>query len=374
MHLSFRAKGFALMARFPLVLCWKHKSLLGAVALAFSGMTAPAALAGDDLTLLEWAGYDDQGLHKTYLDKYGASPKYSFFVDEEEAFQKVRSGFKADMMHPCAQTLPKWEDAGLYKPIDTSRLKNWDKLLPMFREVPGAQKDGKVWFVPADWGNTGLNYLIDTVPEADVQSLQVFVDPKYKGKVTIGDNVDDAFGLGLLATGTKAWANVTEEQVDKAAAWLRLAHKNVRFYWTDYSALVQSMASKEVLISWSWNDTATKLAEAGVKARMNRDAKEGAITFVCGFSMLKDAPGSEDKAYDYINAWLEDQSATYILTTWGYGHANTGAFQGVDAAKLQEKGFANVDAMLAKTLFQAGTNQKMHDKMIAEFEKIKAGY
>ena len=36
----------------------------------------------------------------------------------------------------------------------------------------------------------------------------------------------------------------------------------------------------------------------------------------------EDAPGSEQKAYDFIDAWLADSSAEYILTEWGYGHSN----------------------------------------------------
>jgi spermidine/putrescine transport system substrate-binding protein len=334
---------------------------------------SPSAQAADDLTLFEWSGYDDADLHRGFTEKYGASPQYSFFVDEEEAFQKVRAGFKPDMMHPCAQTLPKWKDAGLYKPIDVSRIKTWGQLEGRFKELPGVQSDGKVWFVPADWGNTGLTYRVDDVPEADVATLQVFTDPKYKGKVTIGDNVDDAYGLALLATGTKDWANVTQAQFEAASAWLRKVHPNLRFYWTDYSALVQSMAAKEVLIAWSWNDLSTKLTEQKINARMNRDTKEGIITFVCGFSMMKDAPGSEEKAYDYINSWMEDRSAKHILASWGYGHANVVAFKD-DQSMLKEKGFADIEGMIAKSLFQAGTNKDIHQKMVAEFEKIKAGY
>ena len=55
---------------------------------------------------------------------------FAFFGDEEEAFQKLRTGFKADVAHPCSQSVVKWRDAGLLKPLDTSRIPEWDNILP----------------------------------------------------------------------------------------------------------------------------------------------------------------------------------------------------------------------------------------------------
>ena len=53
----------------------------------------------------------------------------TFFADEEEAFQKIRTGFRADLAHPCSQSAVKWRKAGIIEPIDTSRLKNWSKVI-----------------------------------------------------------------------------------------------------------------------------------------------------------------------------------------------------------------------------------------------------
>lgn len=349
--------------------------LAAAAALATSvASVANVAWAGDGLTLFEWSGYEDPGFHKPYTAKYGGEPDYAFYGDEEEAFQKLRQGFKADLTHPCAQSMRKWEDADLLKPIDPKRITNWDKLMPELRELPYLQKDGKVWMVPMDWGNTGLSYRTDLVPEGDASTLQIFVDPKYKGKISIGDNVDDAYALAFLATGTKDWTKATDAQLQAASDWLRKVHPNVRFYWSDYSTLIQSMASGEIQVAWSWNDTPTKLQEQGIKAVMNKKAKEGVSTWVCGFSMPKSGEGSEDKAYDYINAMLADESAAYMLTAWGYGHSNKSALENATAETLKAKGFDDFKSFLSNSLFQIPPDPALREKMIAEFEKIKAGH
>ena len=41
---------------------------------------------------------------------------------------------------------------------------------------------------------------------------------------------------------------------------------------------------------------------------------------------------------------------------------------------LQEKGYADVQKFVDKTLFQAPVPTELKQKMIAEFEKIKAGF
>jgi spermidine/putrescine-binding protein len=102
---------------------------------------------------------------------------------------------------------------------------------------------------------------------------------------------------------------VTDEQFAAAAAWLRTAHQNVRAYWADPSELAQLMATGEVQVAWSWNDSIALMRAEGFPVGFQRQAKEGASSWFCGYVNFKDAPGSEDKAYDFINAWLEHGSA-----------------------------------------------------------------
>ncbi len=167
-----------------------------------AALLATTALAQDaELTVFDWAGYEDPEFYTAYTDKHGDAPTFAFFGDEEEAFQKLRSGFKADAAHPCSQSVPKWMEAGLLEPLDTSKIDRWDDLNEEFREIEAYKKDGEYYFVPVDWGNTGLTYNTEMLSEDQVKSLQIFADPSMAGKVSIGDSVDDAYALGFLATG-----------------------------------------------------------------------------------------------------------------------------------------------------------------------------
>lgn len=348
-------------------------SMLGSAAVLALAV-GTAAAADPELTIFDWAGYEDPAFHESYTEKHSVSPTFSFFGDEEEAFQKLRAGFKADIGHPCSQSVVKWREAGLLKPLDTSRIEAWDDLNPGLRDMPGFSEDGKAYFVPIDWGNTALTYRTDLVPEEDVQSLQVFTDPKYQGRISIGDNVDDAYALASLAVGVKDWRTLTDAQFEAASDFLRKVHENVRVYWQDGASLAQLIASGEVVIAWSWNETAVSMQAEGHPVAMKRDTKEGLSTWVCGYSLLAGGEGNEDKAYDFLNAWLEARSANFLVENWGYGHANQTAMDAMDQATLASMGYDNVDQFRANTLWQGPLPFELREKMIAEFEKIKAGF
>ncbi|ESY13033.1 ABC transporter substrate-binding protein [Mesorhizobium sp. C386A] len=355
----------------------RRLTLTLALTATLAASAAALAVAADkDLIVFDWSGYEDPSFHPRYVEKNGDSPTFAFFGDEDEAFEKVRSGFKADLGHPCSQSVTKRREAGLLQPLDTSKITGWKDLNPgiMAMKDLATTSDGKAWFMPWDWGNTQLTYNSDKIDAKDVQSLKAFADPKFKGRVSIGDNVDDAYALASLAIGLKDWTKMTDDQFKQASDFLRQVHKNVRSYWTDTTDVVQLLSGGEVDLAWAWNDATVQSVAAGVPIKSKKDTDEGISTWVCGYVLFKDAPGNVDKAYDYLNAINDPETAKVLVKDWGYGQANAKGMAGVDPAILKEKGYDDVQKFVDKTLFQSPVPSSLKLKMIAEFEKIKAGY
>ena len=166
----------------------RRLTLTLALAGSLAASVAALAIAADsELIVFDWSGYEDPSFHQKYLDKNGDSPTFAFFGDEDEAFEKIRSGFKADLGHPCSQSVVKWREAGLLQPLDTSKITDWNSLNPgiMAMKDLATTADGKAWFMPWDWGNTLVTYNTEKVDEKDVQSLKAFADPKFEGRVSI---------------------------------------------------------------------------------------------------------------------------------------------------------------------------------------------
>lgn len=349
------------------------KQICSLMALTTAGaFAASAAMA--DLVVFDWAGYEDPAFFKGYVEEHGEVPTFAFFGDEEEAFQKLRAGFKADLAHPCSQSVVKWRDAGLIEPIDTSRITEWDNVIEGFRDMPGFYDGENHYVLPIDWGATAMTYRTDLLSEEEAATLQTFADPKWQGRVSIGDNVDDAYALAFLAIGVTDWTKATDEEFQAASDFLRKVHKNVRTYWQDGATLAQLMSSGEVALAWAWNETAVQLKAEGHPVEMKRDTKEGASTWVCGYVNLVGGEGSEDQMYDFLNAWMEPRSADYLVSAWGYGHSNGAAMREIDAEILTASGFDDLDSFKKNTLWQAPVPAELREKMIAEFERIKAGF
>ena len=164
-----------------------------ALAVGVYFLRQPGGDADRPVTLFQWEDYTDQAFLAEYQTTRREKPQTAIFADEDEAFAKMRAGFKPDVMGPCYYEFPRWREAGLLKPIDTARLKNWNKISATLRTLPGIDAgNGRVWFVPHYWGNTSITIRTDLAPEyAQSQSWEILFDPKYKGRIAVLDGVDD---------------------------------------------------------------------------------------------------------------------------------------------------------------------------------------
>lgn len=337
---------------------------------AATALALPSAAQDRDLLVFDYAGFEDPAFHSNYIEAHGASPSFTFFGDEEEALQKVVSGFRADVSQVCAGSVTKWIDAGIIEPWDISKLPEFGNLDANLTGQDIAAAASDTYFVPTYWGSTAIAYNADQVPAEAVASLDVFRNPAFAGRMTIPDNVDDAWALAYLATGTTNWQEATDAQFEAAAAWLREVHENLRTYWVDPAELSQLMATGEILVSWAWNETVPTLADMGFPIGFQREPAEGSSVWLCGYVNLNVGSGVEEKAYDYLNAVL-DPSSTGALLESGYGHANAAAMAAQTVVDLDDVGLG---AISAPVLAQLPMSTAQREKHAAAFERIKAGF
>lgn len=350
-----------------------HRALASAgLAAVTVSLPMRAARAEEQAIYFTWSGYDDPALHKKYAAKYGALPGFSLFGDEEEAFQKVRAGFRPDVAHPCHGSILRWIDAGLITPIDTSRLSNWDGVFPKLKTLTEAQIDGKQWFVPFDWGNTSITYrtdLVDPKYEKD-PTWGLLWDERYKGRLSVIDGVEDLVPVTAIYAGIKNPFDMSDEDLSKVKALLVKQKPLLRFYSADMTTMEQSLASGELVAAMTWNDAPVALKKQGLPVKFMHP-KEGMLTWVCGLVLLKEAP-HPDKAYDLIDSLLDPSAGKFLIEEDGYGHSNARSFELVSDEKLQELGLPRDPTALLENGFFLET-LKNKEKIVRMFEDVKAG-
>ena len=165
---------------------------LGAAGLTALAMPLSPARAATDLTLFEWNGYELPEFHPEYTARYGGEPEVSYFADEEEALQKMRAGFNVDLSHPCTASVGRWRDAGIIKPIDTTRIARWDEIIPDLFKPKGLVHEGQNYFMPWDFGYSAIGYNPAIIDVAD-PTFEIMVDPRFAGRVSM-----NAAGAGIV--------------------------------------------------------------------------------------------------------------------------------------------------------------------------------
>ncbi|MEM7121892.1 MAG: extracellular solute-binding protein [Pseudomonadota bacterium] len=356
-----------------------HKTL-GAAGLALAGTTTMAGSAfaqntnPADLVVFEWAGYELPEFFPAYVEKFGTEPTFSLFAEEEEALQKLRSGFPTDISHPCSGSVARWNDSGAIRPIDISKIDAWDDIFPTTKEIRGVQIDGEYYFMPWDWGNSSILYRPDLLPlTPEEESYDVLLRPELQGKIAMFDSVDSTFAVGGLLAGADDIFAMTDEEIEAATQIVRQLHGNVRYYWASPTEFEQSMAAGEVVAAWSWNSSIIELKNQGIDVKF-MNPKEGIMTWICGFTVMTSGDSADDLIYDYLNATMEPRAGQYLIEAYGYGHSNEKTYELVDEEILESLGIVDPVALMAQGNFYDEIPPDIREKMIIKFDEVKAGF
>jgi spermidine/putrescine-binding protein len=337
-----------------------------------SPMLPGSASAAPNVTVFEWAGYEAENLHTEFSQKHGGSPSFSLYSEEEEAFQKLKSGFKVDLSHPCTLSLRRWRDAGLIKPIDTSRIPRWKDIPAAMLDFQGIKFEDKYWMVPMDWGNSTVLYREDELPDAQ-QSYKLLLEDRLKGRVSIIDSVDEVFCFAAGVVGLKSHLNLTDDEIKACTDVLRALNKQIRFFWPDATTLQQALVSKEVVAAWAWTDTYFTLKGQGEPIKF-MFPEEGLSSWVCGLAMNVGGAGDEAQVYDYLNAILSPETGKILIDDWGYGHANGESYKLATSELAKGLGITgDVKKFIEGTRFQGEIEPQTREKMIKVWDEVKLG-
>lgn len=333
-----------------------------------------AAAAGGQGTFFTWGGYDIPELFVPYQEKHGELPNFAIFGGSEEALTKMRGGYVVDVSHPCNSGLPRWVQSGLFQRIDTSRLSNWPNVMPELVDLAGNEPSGnEVWLAPFDWGQTSITYRTDLFELEGEESWDMLWDKRYSGRLGSLASGGDAWWCGAIKAGVPMNEIHTDEAFDKIAAVMREQRPLIRTYTDDTTTLEQALSSGEMVAAMTWNSSATLLKSEGVPVKFAK-VKEGALTWVCGLMIHKDAPNL-DSAYEIIDSLLSVESGKFMINDYGYGHSNAKSFDAFDAETLASLGLSKTPAdILAAGHFQVPQSQEWETKMNTLFEEIKSGF
>jgi putative spermidine/putrescine transport system substrate-binding protein len=281
-------------------------------------------------------------------------------VKEDLGFTLQMTALDSDAVSQRAVTQPKSYDiadieywickkvfpAGVMQPMDVSKIKNFDKIVPLFvtgkltpdSVIAQGTAPHTVGFVEGKdsvkfaKSQTQWMTLIPTIYNADTLGIRPdlvgrpitqwkdLLDPAFKGKASIlnipsigiMDAAMVAESMGEVKYGDKG--NMTKAEIDKTIAIMIEAKKAGQFraFWKTFDESVNLMASGEVVIQSMWSPAVAAVRAKGIPC-VYQPLKEGYRAWGGGLGIAKHVSGLElEAAYEYINWYLSGWVGAYL--------------------------------------------------------------
>jgi spermidine/putrescine transport system substrate-binding protein len=346
--------------------------LLAAAGLA--AVTVPVvrtARAQEQARYLTWSVYQNPGFFPDYASKHGANPDLSTLGSEAENMQTLRSGAGVDVAHPCNRNVGDWYAAGVLQPIDTGRLSHWPDLFESLTTVTGAQRNGRQYFVPIDWGTTSVIYRTDLV-DLQEPSWGLLWDERYKGRLSVSRGAEETCAIAAIVAGAADPFAMTDEEIARVQDLLKRQKPLLRFYWNSRKTAEEALAEGDLVAATGWHSSVAALRREGVRVGVLHP-KEGILMYCCGLVLARGA-AHIDQAYDLLDAITAPEAGKWLIEEMGFGHCNRKTFDLVNEKTLADRGLPDNSEDLENLLSTAilfRENTRLDD-LASMFEAVRS--
>ena len=172
---------------------------------------------GATLQVYNWVAYVNQACVNSFAKKYKCKVEVTTFNTMNEALSKLRAGLKFDvLMGATVDVLGDLIESKLIQPLNHSYIPNIAQAWPDFKD-PFYDR-GWQYTVPYTIYTTGIAWRKDLVHENPYAMQnpwrEMFLQPKYKGKVAILDDYREGISLGLMMNGIYDLNTTNRDQIN----------------------------------------------------------------------------------------------------------------------------------------------------------------
>ena len=309
----------------------------------------PAAAPGAEepvLNVYNWSDYIAEDTLANFTKETGIKVTYDVFDSNEILEAKLVSGSTGyDVVVPSLTFLARQVQAGVFMPIDKTKLSNYGNLDPDIQAIIAKNDPGNAHSVNYLWGTTGIGYNVKKVKEifgdnAPVDSWALVLEPKNLAKLK-------QCGVYFLDTPSEIIPTVLNylgedpnsfDPAVIAKAEARLAE--LRPYITQFhsSEYINALANGDACIAVGWSGDVFQAKNRADEAKKGVDInyvipKEGAAMWFDMLAIPKDAK-HPDNAHKFINYLLRPDVMAKISNYVQYASANKASLASVDQALL----------------------------------------
>jgi putative spermidine/putrescine transport system substrate-binding protein/spermidine/putrescine transport system substrate-binding protein len=298
------------------------------------------------LNLLVWEGYADPSFVQSFEEANHCKVSASYMGSSDELMAKLRGGSAGnyDVISPSSDVATSIAAAGLAAPLDLTKLPSYAQLSPQLTSLPLVHTNGQVYGVPFMWGPDPIIYDTTAFPQPP-DSWKVMWDPKYKGKVSVWDDLSTVYMaaqvLGFDKPEPSQLYHLNDAQLDAVKKKLLELKPNVRKMWATGGELTNLFQSHEIVVAMGWPLNTAELKKAGfpVGETIPKENTTGWIDH------LMITAGSENKelAHKFLEYMIEAKTQKLVTDKTHYVPANPQAAQFMTSDEVKTLHLDDVD-------------------------------
>jgi len=317
----------------------KSAAAVGTVAAMGPWIVKDAFSSSGELRLFSWGDYIYPEMVADFEAKTGIELKVATYGTNDEVFNAMRAsnGSGYDLINPSVTRTSGYVEYELLAELDESKI-NVDGVVPSIWESSkslGGVQNGKRYNVPFNWGTESLAFDTEALSLAYGEaSYGDLWEEAMRGKATVrASSILTGVGLYLDAIGqvpsnrmldTYKDEDGLRRVYDQLLAFF-VAHKGaIGQYWSNAQETEAAFTQNGCVIGQIWDGPGMRLKTDSGGKYTYLAAKEGAITWLDGIAMPKNAENVE-QAYAYINWYYTPEAAALHVKNSGYNSCAIGA-------------------------------------------------
>jgi putative spermidine/putrescine transport system substrate-binding protein/spermidine/putrescine transport system substrate-binding protein len=306
------------------------------------------------LSLLVWEGYADEAFVRAFEESHHCKVSASYMGSSDELVAKLRGGSASnyDIISPSSDVAASIARAGLAAPLDLSKLPSYSQLSAKLRDLPLVKANGQVYGVPFMWGPNPLLYDTSAIAQPP-DSWAVFWDPKYKGKVSVWDDLSTVYMaaqiLGYDKPDPSQLYNLSDEQLAAVKKKLIELKPNIRKMWSTGGELTNLFQNHEVVLAMGWplNTNDLRKSNFPIGETIPKENTTGWIDHL----MITSASNQKELAHAFLEYMIEAKTQKLVTDRTHYTPANPGASQFLNAEEMKGLHLDNPDAYMQRIYF-----------------------
>lgn len=314
--------------------------------IAICGMFASCGKKTPTLNLLVWEGYADPSYVKDFEEKYHCKVSASYMGSSDELVAKLRGGSAGnyDVISPSSDVATSIAIASLAAPLDLTKFPAYSQLSPQLTTLPLVKVKGEVYGVPFMWGPNPMIYDTTVFPKPP-DSWEIFWDPKYRGKMSVWDDLSTVYMaaqvLGFDKPEPSRLYNLSDEQLEAVKKKLLELKPNIRKMWSTGGELTNLFQNHEVVAAMGWPLMTNQLRKINFPAGevIPKENTTGWIDHL----MITAGSENKDLAYKFLEFMIEAQTQKRVTDVTGYTPANPQAAQYMTADEIRSLHLDDVD-------------------------------